>query len=77
MRENNPLNVDAGYAARKAWLKQEQRPQVRQHSPQSNFEQSWPCRIGLLFAAIVIGISVFSPDPQFEAHGTHAAHVAA
>ena len=49
---------------RHTWLWQEQQPRVVEQTQQSNFEQS-PCyRICLAIATIVIGIQVFSPNPD-------------
>lgn len=64
---------DVNGDGRRAWLREEQEPRVRQHVPQSNFEESPHWRICLLIAVIVIGINVFSPDPDVGS-GAQRAH---
>ncbi|NIF80158.1 hypothetical protein F3J20_22650 [Paraburkholderia sp. Cy-641] len=56
--------IDLHAECRRAWLRQEQQPVVKQQIPQSNFEQSPYWRVGLIVAAIVVGIQVFSPNPD-------------
>jgi len=57
-------NLDINTDKRHGWLRHEQQPRVTQQTPQSDFEQS-PCyRIFIAIAVIVIGIQVFSPDPD-------------
>ncbi len=63
--------VDTHAEARQEWLRQEQQPCVRQQTPQSNFEQSPYWRIAFAIACVVIGIQVFSPNPDASVEPHH------
>jgi hypothetical protein len=75
--EDASTRGDLARESRHAWLRHEQQPSVKQHAPQSDFEQSPYWRVCLLIALIVIGINVFSPDPEQSrlavVHGTRTA----
>ncbi|QBQ98186.1 hypothetical protein [Paraburkholderia pallida] len=77
MRKTPSLSQDEHGDARRQWLKLEQQPTIKQHVPQSNFEESPHWRICLFIAVIVIGINVLSPDPDAAVRAPHAARVVA
>lgn len=55
---------DAHTETRHQWLRDEQTPRVCLQTPQSDFENSPYWRIAFALATVVIGIQVFSPNPD-------------
>lgn len=68
--------VDLYAEQRREWLRQEQTPRVVKQTAQSDFENSPYWRAALVIAAVVIGIQVFSPNPDAPAkHSQHSSTV--
>lgn len=56
--------IDLYGDTRREWLRQEQEPRVTLQTPQSDFENSPYWRVAFAIATVVIGIQVFSPNPD-------------
>lgn len=65
-------STDLNAECRRAWLRQEQQPCIRQQTPQSNFEQSPYWRICFFVAVVIIGIQAFTPDPDATVDSRHS-----